>query len=137
MTDPQNPVLDESNPLVRATQAPFDAGMGQFHRDINDAQAAYQETVAELDKKIAEREEGLRARQPKPAEESTPDWDYDNPLPDTPARPRPAPTRRPSTPDWDYENPLSDNAPRHRPPPTRLTRRPVEDADEEPDSWLR
>ncbi len=96
-------MIDETDPVVRAIQAPFEANMGEFYRRIKDANASYQEEMDKLDKEIAEREEKLRQlkegeqEQEKPAEPArrqTQEWDYGDPL----ASAQPEARRWPGTP---------------------------------------
>ena len=95
-------MLDETDPVVRAIQAPFEANMGDFYRRVNDANTAYQEEIAKLEKEKAEREEELARIQAGETEESEPkrperpsrEFDYDSPLASERAEPR----RWPGTP---------------------------------------
>jgi hypothetical protein len=111
-----NPVRDEGNPIVRAAQAPFDAGLGQFHRDISDADAAYRDTVAKLDRDTAARDT------PATVHSGQSDFDYDNPIADRP-QPRPA---------WGTPAPQP-----KQPQAQRPTRRDDTDDDYAPETWLR
>ena len=108
-------MFDETDPVVRAIQAPFEANTGEFNRRIRDAEASYQDEMDKLDKDIAEREEKLRqlkeGGQPEePAEPATSaqEFEYDNPLasgqPEArrwPGSPQVAPARQESTPEQD------------------------------------
>jgi hypothetical protein len=118
-------MIDETDPVVRAIQAPFEANMGEFYRRVNDANVAYNEEIDKLEKESAEREEELRRQregveEPEPAKQARPsqEWDYHDPLasaaqpqerrwPGTPPGQQPAPARHESTSDYD-EPPVSE-----------------------------
>lgn len=96
-------MIDETDPVVRAIQAPFEANMGDFYRRIKDANASYQEEMDKLDKEKAEAEEERRrqldelakGKAPEPEKPARPsqEWDYNDPL----ASAQPEPRRWPST----------------------------------------
>jgi hypothetical protein len=120
-------MIDETDPVVRAIQAPFEANMGDFYRRVNDANVAYNEEIDKLEKEKAELEEELRKQregveEPEPAKQPQPsqEWDYHDPLasaaqteqrrwPGTPPgqQQQPAAGRHESTSDYD-EPPVSE-----------------------------
>lgn len=113
-------MIDETDPVVRAIQAPFEANLGQFYRQVKDANAAYHEEADKIEAESAkldeEREAILSGRkkdgeqEKKPAKQAQ-EFDYDSPLasgqqeqrrwPGTPQSAPSAPVRQESTSDDD------------------------------------
>jgi hypothetical protein len=112
-------MIDETDPVVRAIQAPFETNMGQFYRQVNDANAVYHEEADKIEAESAkldeEREEILSGRkkdgeqEKKPAKQAQ-EFDYDSPLaagqqeeerrwPGTPQQAEPAQPHQESTSD--------------------------------------
>lgn len=81
-------MFDETDPVVRAIQAPFEANLGEFYRNIKDANAAYHEEADKIEEesaKLKEEQERIlagKAQQPEaesPAKRSA-EFDYESPL---------------------------------------------------------
>lgn len=89
-------MIDETDPVVRAIQAPFETTMGEFYRRVKDANAAYHEEVDKIEKESAKLDEerelilsgrAKEAEQDK-AEQPAQDFDYDRPLAERETGPR-------------------------------------------------
>lgn len=82
-------MIDETDPVVRAIQAPFEANMGQFYRQVKDANATYHEEADKIEAESAKideaREEFFARKREGEQEKKQParpaqEFDYDSPL---------------------------------------------------------
>lgn len=128
-------MFDETDPVVRAIEAPFEANMGEFYRRVNDANALYQDEMAKLDKEKEERERALagEAEEPEPEKPTRPssEFDYDSPLASERPEPRSWPGNSQSAPVRQESN--EDHDDQVESPPRRRLRATWTQPDPEPE----